>query len=251
MADSFLFEDYPQAFLNSAIKDDKLMIDCTMNSADLTGASLYAHDDSDACLLLGSLVAENARLKKSYPLSFVTDSGLDPFRIWFFGIVLPNGDQKFSQKRELPDSALTGAHRTLYNLRKDGSGDNGDTAREYISKISQKINTFPKKELPTFCGYNWHAVDDIKCTFYVSAFEHIVFDTMFVRAFATAGEWYISETEKENIFAVCIYSHDSLPDPMRCVSDCAVSEKYGSGRYHMVCVGLYDDGQYFCSPENW
>lgn len=247
MSDILKFDIFPDSHIEFDAENGQFNVECTFGGNDAPVGKLMVCDDMGTSVVLGSFSSDNSHIKKSYPLSFLADSGLDICRISHFALDIEGRDRIFSGKLDLPDPAIIGAERVLRSLR--SNEDRSDIANECINRISQAIKTFPTKKLPVFDKYHWYVVDTVRCPFLTSAFEHIIFDSVFVRSFALSGEWYISHIDA-NIFAVCIHCPSSMPNPMNNVSDCVVSAEYDNVKYYMAGVGFFENGQYFCKLEN-
>lgn len=247
MQSTVAFDAFPSSELKYRWDDSLFYIDCCLACPDATGGKLYINADSGgerAKLFLGSLATERASVSKSYPMTYLADGGILLDAITCFSVEMPEGEVYLSQRLDAPDPAIAGAVRALSGL--SDRVDYREEAAFCIKKISEFIKTLPRAQLPALPKFSWHRVEDVRCTFSLTSFEHIVFDSAFVRAFANGGEWYISQTEDKNIFALCVGCPASYPHPMINVSDCAFFVESAGKKYFCVGIGLFDDGQYFC-----
>jgi len=245
------FAAFPESKLAYQWDDNYFYVDCSLGCREAVGAKLYINSVNDGTLntlFLGSLTTDNASVSKSYPLSYLEDGDISPDLVSFFSVCMPDGVMHSSQTAPGFDSSLANAAQVLSSI-----GGNVDYSREAelcIINITHTLQTLPQAELPVFTEFMWHKIEDIRCTFSLSSIEHIVFDSAFVRAFASSGVWYMACTSSKNIFAVCVVCREDGGNPMSNVSDCVLTADAGGMRYYCVGIGLFDDGQYFCRLKN-
>jgi len=224
--------------------DDILCVRCRLNQANFDGAMVYACYGSKR-FSLGTLKKDEfaLRFEKSYPASFLHSHGIYADAITHFAIQSQNGDELISLPLSSADPAIERAEKILESM---SSSPNPEKAEAHINLVHQSVQALVKEKLPFASEFIWHRVDDIKQTFSLSAIEHIVFTPAFMQSFIKSGCWFLGTGNAKNVFAMCIATDSSLPNPMQNALDCCQSFKAENTLYCVIGIGLYDDGQYFC-----
>lgn len=240
------FEDIPDAFFQYKYDTDYFYVKCELYAPNLSGSRVYVCSGSNK-LSLGTLSESGAllTLDKSYPLTFLRSHEIDAANLSHFSIELPQGSPVNSYPLSSPDPALLRAQKILDSMPHTEYAGIGE---ENICRIHRTLSSLNQQSLPFESDFTWYIVDDIKQTFSLSSIRHIVFTPAFMQSFAVYGHWFFGVCDIREIFAVCIKSDDSLPNPMSNALDCDITfpSDLPSEHYHIVGIALYDEGQYFC-----
>lgn len=224
--------------------DDIFCIKCRLNQAKFDGGIVYAcHEDKR--LSLGTLKKDEFALclEKSYPVSFLRSQGIEPEALTHFAIQSQSGDELTSSPLKSTDPAIERAEKILESM---SSSPSPDAAEAHINLVHKSAQALSKEKLPFLTEFTWHRVDDIKQTFSLSAIEHIVFTPAFMQSFVRSGCWLLGTGDEKNVFAMCIATDSSFPNPMQNALDCCSTFATENALYCVIGIGLYDDGQYFC-----
>ncbi|MBR2404138.1 MAG: hypothetical protein IKA95_00560 [Clostridia bacterium] len=238
------FEKGSEILFEYKYDDEILCIRCRLNQADFDGAMVYACYGSEK-FLLGTLKKDEfaLRFEKSYPMSFLRSHGIKPEALTHFEIQSHSGDVLTSFPLKPTDPAIERAEKILESM---SSSPSPEDAEAHINLVHKSVQALSKEKLPFASEFIWHKVDDIKQTFSLSAIEHIVFTPAFMQSFIKSGCWFLGTGNAKNVFAMCIATDSSLPNPMQNALDCCQSFKAENALYCVIGIGLYDDGQYFC-----
>lgn len=224
--------------------DEFFCIKCRLNQAKFDGGIVYACRESER-LSLGTLKKDEfaLSLEKSYPVSFLRSQGIEPEALTHFAIQSQSGDELTSSPLKSTDPAIERAEKILKSM---SSAPSPDDAEAHINLVHKSAQALSKEKLPFLTEFTWHRVDDIKQTFSLSAIEHIVFTPAFMQSFVRSGCWLLGTGDEKNVFAMCIATDSSFPNPMQNALDCCSTFATENALYCVIGIGLYDDGQYFC-----
>ncbi len=238
------FEKGSEILFKYKYDDDIFCIKCRLNLPEFDGGSVFACYGSER-LSLGTLKKDEfaMSLEKSYPVSFLRSQGIDPEELTHFAIESQSGVALASFPLKSTDPAIERAEKILESM---SSSPSPDAAEAHINFVHGSAQALSKETLPFLTEFTWHRVDDIKQTFSLSAIEHIVFTPAFMQSFVRSGCWLLGTSEKKNVFAMCIATDSSFPNPMQNALDCCRTFATENALYCVIGIGLYDDGQYFC-----
>ena len=228
------------------IEDGYFYADFFVKGYDLKNKKVYLKsidkEDDGVCLGTLSEGKGGCYLSKSYPLSFLEMNGADLSE----KIVVSVNKNK---EDFATDPALKRAEDLLNNHPCDET--HKKLSKNYCEIIRKNLQNFGKVSLPFLKGYSFHKIDNIKHPFLLSAIDHVVFTKEFVSVFAKRGEWYVGENEDSRIFPLVIGRYETEPDPMPLVSDSYItySDVESGLIYHIIGIGVFDDGQYFCKID--
>jgi|GEM_PF-6472424 len=224
--------------------DEFFCIKCRLNQAKFDGGTVYACHEGER-LSLGTLKKDEIALclEKSYPVSFLRSQGIDPESLTHFEIESLSGDILASFPLKPTDPAIERAEKILESMSSTPSPDDAEAHINLVHVTAQELS---KEKLPFLTKFTWHRVDDIKQTFSLSAIEHIVFTPAFMQSFVRSGYWLLGTSDAKNVFAMCIATDSSFPNPMQNALDCCRTFATENALYCVIGIGLYDDGQYFC-----
>lgn len=240
------FEDFPDAFFQYKYDTDYFYVKCELYAPRLSGGRVYACSGSNK-LCLGTLAESGAllTLDKAYPLTFLRSHEIDTDNLSHFSIELPGCPPANSYLLSAPDPAVSRAQKLLDSMPHIA---HAGIAEENICRIHHTLSALSQHSLPFVSDFTWYIIEDIRQTFSLSSIGHIVFTSAFMQSFAMYGQWFFGVCDTRELFAVCIKSADSLPNPMSNALDCDVTfpADLPNETYHVVGIALYDDGQYFC-----
>lgn len=244
MWQNIFFEACPDSLFQYKYDDSYFYVKCEIFSQKFTDGNVYACCGSSK-LNLGTLKGSQGLLSldKSYPLAYLRSHGIEINNLTHFSLSAPDGFYINSNLLSAPDPAITRAEKLLSSMSRPASPGEAD---EHIHQIRQLTLNLPKENLPFLPEYEWYRVSDIKQTFSLSAIEHIVFTPSFMQSFVRSGCWFLGDCSNTNIFALCIATDSSFPNPMENALDCCRTFPTISALYCVVGIGLFEDGQYFC-----
>ncbi len=225
------------------LEDGHFQTDFFVRGNELKNRKVYIKsiDEENEGVCLGTLSEGKGGcyLSKSYPVSFLEMNGAD-FSKKFVICLKKDADDV------LLDPAVTRAKDLLNNHPIDEKGK--ELSKNHQKIMRKELRNFEKVSLPFLKDYTFYKIDNIKHPFPLSSIDHVVFTKEFVSVFVKRGEWYIGEREDSEIFPLVIGKYESEPDPMPLVSDsyCRYNDRDSGLIYHIIGIGVFDDGQYFC-----
>lgn len=253
MSKTVTFARFPGSVLDYYCDGEFFYINCSLKSPPSSPTKLYlcsseSKNEKTERFFVGTLDNDTTSLAKSYPISFVREKGFNPGDVLSFSLVDSEGATHYCKEFNNVDPAIIGAQSVLDSLKSSRSW--GIKPLQCYNRICDAIKDMPEVSLPVFPSFRWHRACDIRLTFSLTSFEHILFDSGFVRAFSHSGFWYIALTGQDRLIAICVKCPPEFANPMTNVSDCMINKKVDGMSYYCVGIGLYDDGQYFCSLKN-
>ncbi len=236
------FDGYADVFFQYKFSDDMFYLKCELYRPDLLGASVWV-SFADNSLFLGSLKRDKGflTLDKTYPVSFLESNNIEKDSPFSFIIKSDDGHILESVRKEEKDRALKNADDILESLKeKSGTID----ITPFAENIEKRLSRY-KKETPFgFREFEWFMIDNITEDFGLSSVSHITQSLSFLKTFSLEEKWFFGK-ESINTYAICIKDNPNCPPPMENALDCCVTIESESGKFHIVGIGLFEDGQYF------
>ena len=155
-----------------------------------------------------------------------------------------------SEEIQNPVERAVEALEAIKELRKTKSDDK-NIHLWYQARLQKKLEGFPTVELPVHTAFTWYRIDSPAPLVALSAFEHVLFNPMALRAISRHRHYLLGAHRSKPLYCLALPVAANEPNPLMHIGDCCVFLHSGLPGldYSTVCVALEEDGQYFLPLE--
>ncbi len=155
-----------------------------------------------------------------------------------------------SEEIQNPVERAVEALEAIKELRKTKSTDK-DIHIWYQKRLQKQLKAFQTVELPVQTAFTWYRIDSPTPLVALSAFEHILFHPMVLRAVSRHRHYLLGAHHSKPLYCLALPVAANEPNPLMHIGDCCVFLHSGLPGldYSTVCIALEEDGQYFLPLE--